>query len=450
MSNANKWPIVRLLTLAPSTKGAITGGPFGSDLVSRDYVDAGIPVVRGTNLPKHAKFSFDDLVFVTENKADALHLNCAHPGDLVFTQRGTLGQVGLLPKDSPYSRFLISQSQMKMTVDDKQADSLYLYYYFRLPSTVAYIENHALQSGVPHINLGILRKLQVICPPLNVQKKIAAIISAYDDLIENNQRRIALLEKMAEELYREWFVRMRFPGHEQVKKVKGVPEGWGLVKLEQAFSYTGGGTPSKEVERYWNDGDVNWFTPSDITGSGGIFLEKSGDQCTEEGFNNSSAKMFPAYSIMLTSRATIGAVGINLTPACTNQGFITCIPNEQYPLPYLYHWIKLAKPYFEQLAVGATFAELTKGTFKRIEILTPPEPIVNEFSKITLPLFKAIESHLRANKKLTDMRDLMLPRLISGKLSVEQLDIQFPPSMEGAPSPQPSPAGRGGYSEVTP
>jgi type I restriction enzyme S subunit len=139
--------------------------------------------------------------------------------------------------------------------------------------------------------------------------------------------------------------------------------------------------------------------------------------------------MFPPYSVMLTSRATIGAIGINLTPACTNQGFITCIPNERYPLPYLYHWIKLAKPHFELLAVGATFAELTKGTFKRIEILTPPEPIVTEFARIESPLFGAIENHLRANRKLIEMRDKPLPRLISGKFSVENHAIQFPPGM---------------------
>ncbi|MDP1787868.1 restriction endonuclease subunit S, partial [Nitrosomonas sp.] len=245
-------------------------------------------------------------------------------------------------------------------------------------------------------------------------------------------RRIALLEKMAEEIYREWFVRMRFPGHEKVKIIKGVPEDWKLVKLESAFKFTGGGTPTKEVNRYWDGGDVNWFTPSDITGANGIFLERSGEQCTEEGFNSSSAKMFPAYSVMLTSRATIGAVGINLTPACTNQGFITCIPNAQYPLPYLYHWIKLAKPHFELLSGGATFAELTKGTFKRLEILTPPEFIITEFMRIESPLFNSIENYLRANRKLIETRDMLLPRLISGKLSVEHLDIQFPPGMEEA------------------
>lgn len=285
-------------------------------------------------------------------------------------------------------------------------------------------------TGVSRFQYTSFKKHTVLeIPLLPIQKKIADILSAYDDLIENNQRRIALLEKMAEEIYREWFVRLRFPGHGKGKVIKGVPEGWKLVKLENAFDFTGGGTPTKEVSRYWDGGDVNWFTPSDITGANGIFLEQSGEQCTEEGFNSSSAKMFPAYSVMLTSRATIGAVGVNLTPACTNQGFITCIPNAQYPLPYLYHWIKLAKPYFELLSGGATFAELTKGTFRKIEILTPPEKLVEQFDELESPIFKAIEMYQRQNTKLIATRDLLLPRLISGKLSVENLDIQFPPSM---------------------
>ncbi|HRY89630.1 MAG TPA: restriction endonuclease subunit S, partial [Rubrivivax sp.] len=201
MNRLLQWPVVRLSELASPKKGSMAGGPFGSDLVSADYVEEGVPVIRGVNLPPDQRLSLDGVVYVSEAKADALHLNCAHPGDLVFTQRGTLGQVGLIPEDSPYSRYLISQSQMKMTVDRSKADPVYLYYYFRLRSTVQYIENHALQAGVPHINLGILRKLEVFCPPLGAQCKIAAILSAYDDLIANNQRRIALLEGMAEEIY---------------------------------------------------------------------------------------------------------------------------------------------------------------------------------------------------------------------------------------------------------
>lgn len=362
------------------------------------------------------------------------------PGDLILETAGgtstqSTGRSALLKQtffnhhsDIPV---LCASFSRHLRLDREKYSPRFIYHLLQTLHRCGYMAVFNIQhTGVSRFQYTAFKnhtELQI--PDLPTQRKLAAILSAYDELIENNQQRIALLEKLAEEIYREWFVRLRFPGHEKVKVVKGVSQGWELVKLEHAFNFTGGGTPSKEVGRYWNGGDVNWFTPSDITGADGMFLEKSGDQCTEEGFNNSSAKMFPPYSVMLTSRATIGAVGINLTPACTNQGFITCIPNERYPLPYLYHWIKLAKPHFELLAGGATFAELTKGTFKRIEILTPPEPIVAEFARIEAPLFSAIENHLRANRKLIETRDKLLPRLISGKLSVENLAIQFPPGM---------------------
>ena len=212
-----------------------------------------------------------------------------------------------------------------------------------------------------------------------------------------------------------------------------------MQQIEDAFEFTGGGTPSKSVPGFWADGTVNWFTPSDITGAAGIFCSDSEDRCSEEGLARSSARLFPAYSVMMTSRATIGAIGINTTPACTNQGFITCIPNEKYPLPYLYQWLKLARPYFEQLCGGATFPELTKGTFKKLEILSPTEEVIEAFTERSAPIFTTIENLLEQNQNLTKTRDLLLPRLISGKLSVEDLDIQFPPSMQEVPVEQESP-----------
>ncbi|MDB4353974.1 restriction endonuclease subunit S [Akkermansiaceae bacterium] len=311
-----------------------------------------------------------------------------------------------------------------------EVDPFFVFYYLRSQKFRLRDAASEAAHGTKKLDTPVLEQWPFPNIPFVVQRKIAAILTAYDDLIATNKRRIALLEKMAEELYREWFVRMRFPGHQNTKFIKGIPEKWDMRKIEDAFEFTGGGTPSKKIPSYWSESDVNWFTPSDITGAAGIFLSDSGDQCSEEGLARSSAKMFPANSVMMTSRATIGAIGINRTPACTNQGFITCIPNKHYPLCYLYQWLKLAKPYFEQLCGGATFPELTKGTFKKIEIITPPEDLIQEFSGISEPIFEAIQSGLEQNENLTKTRDLLLPRLISGKLSVEDLDIQFPPSMQ--------------------
>ena len=254
MSASIKWPIVRLETLAQSKKNAIVGGPFGSNLVSADYVEEGVPVVRGVNLPKDASFSCDRLVFVSESKADSLKQNLATPGDLIFTQRGTLGQVGIAPHGTPYDRFLISQSQMKMSVDQGKCDPRYLYYFFRMSSTVDYIHNHALQSGVPHINLGILRRFEVVCPPVDVQRTIAGVLTAYDDLIENNKRRITLLETMSEEIYREWFVRFRFPGWQEAEFEKGLPVNWQTSGLGQIAKFVMGQSPKSEFYNRNGDG----------------------------------------------------------------------------------------------------------------------------------------------------------------------------------------------------
>ncbi len=426
----NKWPVVRLSTLAVDTKGAIAGGPFGSDLVSRDYVASGVPVIRGGNLSNHTKFSFDDLVFVTENKADAHHLNCAHPGDLVFTQRGTLGQIGLLPKESPYPRFLISQSQMKMTVDANRADAIYLYNYFQLPSTVAYIENHALQSGVPHINLGILKKLQIICPPLNIQKKIAAIITSYDELIENNQRRIALLEKIAEEIYREWFVRLRFPGYEKARFIKGVPEGWKRTRVVTLTSYL-----KRGVAPQYDDLAEGLAINQKCIRDGKLDLNYARRQSRDVPVDRQAR--FGDVLVNSTGEGTLGRVAQVLVPIsnCIVDSHVTIVrPKPDVPIHYFGMTLKAWEMHFITMGRGATNqTELAPSVIGGVEVTVPSKPLQDTFESHAEPLFAQITHLTDQNARLVRTRDLLLPRLISGKLSVENLDIQFPPGMEDHP-----------------
>lgn len=405
-------------------------GPFGSNLPASAYTETGVPVIRGVNLSLGGeRFKDYDYKFISENFSEKLKRSSCKPNDIIFTKKGTLGQTGLVPFDSKYNYFILSSNQMRVRLDEEVADPVYVYYFVSCKQSQDRILADAMTAGVPKINLTYLRKFKILLPELLVQKKIAAILSTYDDLIENNKRRITILEKMAEEIYREWFVRFRFPGYQTAEFEKGIPKTWAMVRLEKAFKFLGGGTPSKDNTAYWGDGDVNWFTPSDITGAKGVFLSESGDKPNEEGLKNCSTKLFPAYSIMMTSRATIGELGINRTEACTNQGFITCIPNKRYPLCYLFFWLKLSRNYFISLCGGATFPEINKGTFKRIEILTPPETLIEDFQRKVEPLFSQIEQLLLKNEKLEKTKNLLLPRLISGKLSVEGLDIQFPPSM---------------------
>lgn len=425
-----QWSTKTIGELCSKGGGKVQTGPFGSQLHQSDYSIQGTPVVMPTDI-LDGRIDDRRIARVAEGIVQRLSRHQLKKGDIVYGRRGDIGRQALVRHEN--EDWLCGTGCLRIRVGNSEVDPEYLHRYLTTPEIIGWIKGQAIGATMPNLNTDILNRVPIHYPEKQTQRKIAAILTAYDDLIEVNKRRIALLENLAEEIYREWFVRLRFPGHQHTRFVKGVPEGWEMQKIEDAFDFIGGGTPSRSVQSYWNDGTVNWFTPSDITAASGIFLSVSEERCSEEGLARSSARLFPAYSVMMTSRATIGAIGINTTPACTNQGFITCIPNDRYPLPYLYHWLKLAKPYFEQLCGGATFPELTKGTFKKLEILTPAQSVMDEFSDRCKPIFEAIKVILAQNETLTKTRDLLLPRLISGKLSVEELDIQFPPSMQEQP-----------------
>ena len=313
------WPRQRLEALAADEPYSFVGGPFGSKLTSRDYVDEGIPVIRGSNLNCGRFLSMDDYVFVSEEKVRKdLSSNLAKTNDLVFTQRGTLGQVTLIPEDGIADRYVVSQSQMKLTVDERKADRLFLYYYFSSREAVERILSFTSSSGVPHINLTVLRNFEVPVPPLSTQLRIASILSAYDDLIENNQRRIQLLEQSARLLYKEWFVHLRFPGHEHVKIKNGIPVGWEKKKISDVCETIGGGTPSTKVPDYWG-GDITWAVPSDVTKNDCLVLLDSERKISESGLKQSSARLVPPNTILMTSRASVGFFALMDRYVCTNQ-----------------------------------------------------------------------------------------------------------------------------------
>lgn len=333
------------------------------------------------------------------------------------------GKMGIATKNS-----LTNQQINTVVVDLEKSHPKFLFYLLKVYTPFIFSYNSGIDT--PIVPKSVFEKIKLPFPPLPVQKKIAAILTTYDEFIETNNRRIQLLENMAEEIYREWFVRLRFPGHEKVKVVKGVPEGWKQQTVKNSFEYLGGGTPSKSNAQFWSNASVNWFTPTDITAKKGIFLAESSLKCNEKGIKGSAARLFPACSLMMTSRATIGEVGINKEEASTNQGFITCIPNNDFPLPFLYFWLKLSKSYFLTLCGGATFPELSKNHFGKINIIKPSSDIMAKYTEQSIPIFDQLDRLIQANINLTETRDKLLPRLISGKLSVENLNINFPPSME--------------------
>lgn len=317
------------------------------------------------------------------------------------------------------SKFWASDNTLVAYPANGQFDTKFLFYML----SDAKLSRYAGGAAQPLVTQTVLKQVEVRVPPLPIQQRIAGILSAYDELIENSQRRIKILEAMARGLYREWFVQFRFPGHENHPRVAStlgeIPEGWEVKSVADAFVISGGGTPSRKEDSFWHGGSIQWFSPTDLTKAGSMFIDDSSDHITANGLAQSSARLFPARSVMLASRATIGAIAINTHEACTNQGFITCLPNDRVPLYFLFQWLTENVPTFQRMASGATFKEISRGVFKTIEFLQPPQNIVERFETLAAPMAEQVLALQRQIQNLRRTRDLLLPRLLSGQINVE-------------------------------
>ena len=422
------WQILSVDRIKAKERYSCVAGPFGSSISAKYFTETGVPVIRGCNLTDDmTQFILEGFVFVSEDKAKTFPGQHVKAGDLVFTCWGTLGQVGLIPEDGPYKEYIISNKQLKLRPDQGQSDNRYLYYYFSTPQMVRHINDIAIGTAVPGINLGLLKRIKVVIPPLPTQKKIAAILSAYDDLIENNKRRIVLLEKMAEEIYCEWFVRMRFPGHKKVKFVKGLPEGWEIRPSIEVFDVLSGGTPKTDVPQFW-DGEIPFFTPKDAGDN--IYVLNTEKMITQRGLDTCNSQLYTKNTIFITARGTVGKLALAQKDMAMNQSCYALRQKENEEVYFYYLAMQNAISYVKGISKSGVFDNIIVDTFKVVPLLVPDRKLVQNFNKKVASTFEKISALLEVNELLVAMRDKMLPRLISGKLSVEDLDIHFPLSMQ--------------------
>ncbi len=413
------WPVKRMDELCEITSS--------KRIFAADYVSEGVPFYRGREITEKYKGNLDvsTELFITEEKFREIERKFGAPkqGDLLLTSVGTLGSVYVV---KPGDRFYFKDGNLTWFRHFKELDSQFLYYWIGSPQGKAELQKCTIGSSQSAFTIVLLKGMEIELPPLPVQQRIAGILSAYDELIENSQRRIKILETMARTLYREWFVHFRFPGHENHPRVPSplgeIPQGWEVKNVSEAFEISGGGTPSRKVAEFWDGGTIQWYSPSDLTRAGSMFMDDSSDHITERGLAQSSARMFPASSVMLTSRATIGAIAINTHEACTNQGFITCLPNGRVPLYFLFHWLTENVPTFQLMASGSTFKEISRGVFKTIDFLQSPANLILQFEALAAPMAEQVLALQRQTQNLRRTRDLLLPRLLSGQIDVEALN----------------------------
>jgi type I restriction enzyme, S subunit len=314
---------------------------------------------------------------------------------------------------------LLNQRAGKIIPNLKVINQLFLYSFLsqeKVKETIALKARGAANQA--NISPSDVEDTDILLPPLTTQTRIAAILSTYDDLIENNLQRIKLLEEIAQRTYQEWFVKFREYGVQLEVGENGLPEGWERKRIGECCMVGGGGTPSRLIDEYWLDGEINWYSPTDLSKSNTLFQIESSDKITDLGLRKSSAKLLEPNSFMMTSRATIGLFAIVDKPFSTNQGFINISPFEMIEKEYLLYNFKNRIEEFKGNATGTTFLELSKSNFKSLEIIWPNFELLNQFNKIINNLHQQIISLTHQNRHLKTSRDILLPKLMSGVLEV--------------------------------
>ncbi len=398
------WKNSRIEELCNQNNTFVQTGPFGSQLHESDYSPEGIPVIMPKDLID-GKISEASIARVSENHAHRLKRHQVQPGDIIYGRRGDIGRHALITQKE--SGWLCGTGCLLLRLDKKLINPVFNHYYLAQQSVIDYIKNQAIGATMPNLNTTILKKIPVFLPPTLIQRKIAAVLSAYDDLIENNNRRIAILEKMAEELYREWFVRLRFPGHEKTKIIKGIPEGWEVKKIESIVNRRKFGKIFRE-SNLEPDGEI-------------IVIDQSKNEFL--GFHNgkpehSASKddpiiLFGDHTCKMQLMIDSFSLAENVVPFIAKSGISTAflyylIKNSIETTEYKRHWLDLVSK----------------------EVLVPSVDLQASFSEFAIKGLWQEEILKRINRKAGQQRNKLLSRLMSGRIDLENLDIQFPASMQ--------------------
>lgn len=404
-----KWEIAKLGDISKN----IQTGPFGSQLHQSDYSECGIPVVMPKDLVG-GKISEESIARVDKTHVERLCRHKIEVGDILYSRRGDVGRCAHVTKKE--EGWLCGTGCLRVTIDSEKADSRFVFFQLQHPDTVGWVEKHAVGATMLNLNTTILSSVPIRLPALEIQKRIADILSVYDDLIENNQKQIKLLEEAAQRLYKEWFVDLRFPGHENTKIVDGVPEGWNWCKLEDAIQLDPKVTLTKER--------MKQFIPMSALSTSSMVLDES--QFTET-TSNSGSKFQNGDTLLA-----------RITPCLENgkTAYVSGLKSDEGAVgstEYIVMRAKTINSYmvyllartddFRQSAINSMSGSdgrqrVKSDKLKMLDYLHPTSELVEKFENVEEPIFEKIYRLSKQMQQAKQARDLLLPKLMSGEVEV--------------------------------
>jgi len=381
----------------------IQTGPFGSQLHKEDYVADGTPIVTVEHLG-NKMFSEQNLPRVSNTDKNRLKKYVLKQGDIVFSRVGSVDRCSYV--DQKHDGWMFSGRCLRVR-PTSEIDSEYLYYYFCLEETKQFVRNIAVGATMPSINTKLLGEVVVTFPELEQQKRISGILSAIDSKVEVNQKINDNLQQQAQALFKSWFLNYEpWDGT--------APNSWLHGKLGDYANIKRGGSP-RPIQEYLSDSGLRWLKISDVTGLQTPFIIDIKDHIIEEGLKKTV--FLKAGSLVLSNSATPGIPKILDVDSCIHDGWLY-FPESRFSNEYLYLYFKYIRQQLVNLSNGSVFNNLKTDILKGYPTILPDEETLQRFDGIIKPMFLQMQNLTRESHDLMDLRDTILPRLMSGELDV--------------------------------
>lgn len=393
------------MTLAELVLSANTG----ADAIKKAPIvekNTGLRCLRIGDISQKREYS--EWGFTKTTEADYMRYKL-EPGDLIIARTGNTIGVNCIIEDEINSVY--NNGLIRIKVDESKVIPRYFWYMISSKNCQDFIQAIAYGTSTqPNMKIKDFLKYSFEYRDLNVQKKVVEIIDPIDKKIKINMQINRNLSEQAQAYFDELFI-------------QNASAEWKEGTLSDVGSIVAGGTPFKSNQEYYTDNGIAWITPKDLSVDKSVFISHGENDITELGLQKSSATMMPAGTVLFSSRAPIGYIAIAANDICTNQGFKSVVPNGNVGTSYVYYLLKQLLPTIENMASGSTFKEISGSAMKIVPTVIPDDETLKRFSDFCDPIMKQIWKNEQESKRLVELRDSLLPKLMSGDLDVSDLDI---------------------------
>jgi len=435
---SGEWETTTLGQFLESEGGSIVTGPFGTALKASEYTPTGVPVISVSEVSFGRIQLKDHTPRVDPSVTQRLPKYLLKQGDIVFARKGagTAVERSALVSEHQAGWFLGSDG-IRIRLP-KKCSPLFISYWLQSQRHRSWMKQHAVGTTMPALNEGIIKRIPLQLPPLAEQKAIAAVLGALDDKIELNRRMNATLEAMARALFQSWFVDFDpvrakldgrqatghdpataalFPDSFQDSSLGPIPHEWEVCPLSEKVQLLGGGTPKTSEPTYW-DGDIPWYSVRDAPSETDVWVIHTDKHVSKLGIANSAAQVFPEKTTIISARGTVGKLALTAVPMAMNQSCYGVRGITGYGDYFTYYSLRQATAQLQQRTHGTVFDTITTETFKTLDCIFPPPIITAAFDKIVEPQLEKIRANLQQSRTLAALRDSLLPKLLSGNLSI--------------------------------